>query len=93
MGGLLERWQYVYTKDTDAEGPINLLNGQPDQQGLGLFARFGFADKETNPVEWAISGGVGGRGLIPSRDNDNFGIGYYGAFHQRDRRGKFSPGL
>jgi porin len=24
-----------------------------------------------------VSGGIGGRGLIPSRDNDSFGIGYY----------------
>lgn len=40
-------------------------------------ASFGFADKETNPTEWAGSGGIGGRGLIPTRDNDTFGIGYY----------------
>ena len=33
--------------------------------------------RETNPVEWAVSGGIGGRGLIPTRDNDTFGIGYY----------------
>src|SRR5262249_8707395 len=46
-------------------------------KGIGLFARFGFADKDTNPVEWAVSGGVGGRGMIPSRDNDTFGLGYY----------------
>jgi porin len=25
----------------------------------------------------AVSGGIGGRGIIPSRDNDIFGIGYY----------------
>jgi len=56
---------------------IDLLNGQPDQQGVGLFARFGYADKDTSPTEWAVSGGVGGRGIIPSRDNDTFGIGYY----------------
>src|SRR5262249_49359948 len=52
-------------------------DGNPDRQGLGLFARFGFADKKTNPVKWAASGGVAGRGMIPSRDNDTFGIGYY----------------
>jgi porin len=69
-------WQYLYT-EPPANKPIDLLNGQPDQQGVGLFARFGFADKETNPIEWAASGGVGGRGLIPSRDNDTFGLGYY----------------
>jgi porin len=69
-------WQYLYTEQP-GNRPIDLLNGEPDQQGVGLFIRFGFADKDTNPIEWAVSGGIGGRGLIPTRDNDTFGIGYY----------------
>ena len=43
---------------------------------LGFFARFGIADKDTNPVEWSASGGLGGRGVIPYRDDDLFGAGY-----------------
>jgi hypothetical protein len=31
--------------------PIDLLDGEPDQQGVGFFVRFGFADKETNPTK------------------------------------------
>ena len=69
-------WQYLYIEEP-SKAPIDLLNGAPDQEGVGLFIRFGFADKETNPVEWAVSAGIGGRGLIPTRDNDTFGIGYY----------------
>jgi porin len=69
-------WQYLYIEEPN-KAPIDLLNGAPDRQGVGLFIRFGFADKDTNPVEWAVSAGVGGRGLIPVRDNDTFGIGYY----------------
>lgn len=69
-------WQYLFTCETERR-PINLLDGRPDEKGVGLFARFGVADKDTNPVEWAISGGVGGRGILPTRDNDTFGIGYY----------------
>jgi len=69
-------WQYVFTPEPE-EGPIDLLNRKADTQGIGLFSRVGFADKETNPVQWAVSGGVGGRGMIPSRDNDTFGLGYY----------------
>ena len=69
-------WQYVYIEEP-SKAPIDLLNGAPDQEGVGLFIRFGFADKETNPVECAVSAGIGGRGLIPTRDNDTFGIGYY----------------
>jgi porin len=68
-------WQYLYIEQL-GNRPIDLLNGEPDQQGVGFFMRFGIADKETNPLEWAVSGGIGGRGLIPTRDNDTFGIGY-----------------
>jgi porin len=69
-------WQYLFVEQPGSL-PIDLLDGEPDQQGLGFFVRFGFADKETSPTEWAVSGGIGGRGIIPSRDNDTFGIGYY----------------
>jgi porin len=69
-------WQYLYTASA-GDRPLELISGEPRQQGIGVFARFGFADQETNPVEWAVSGGIGGRGLLPSRDNDCFGLGYY----------------
>ena len=69
-------WQYLFTEHP-GNLPIDLLNGEPDQQGVGTFVRFGFSDKDTNPTEWAVSGGLGGRGVIPSRDNDTFGLGYY----------------
>lgn len=69
-------WQYVHAEE-EARGPMDLLNGKPDLQGVGVFWRLGFADDETNPVEWAISGGLGGRGMIPGRDNDTFGAGYF----------------
>jgi porin len=69
-------WQYLFTPEPEHH-PIDLLNGEPDQQGIGLFWRLGLADKKTNPIEWALSGGIGGRGMIPTRDNDTFGIGYY----------------
>ena len=69
-------WQYLYTAPPGTR-PLEQISGEPRQRGIGVFARFGFADKDTNPTEWAVSGGIGGRGLIPSRDNDCFGVGYY----------------
>ena len=69
-------WQYLYTEEP-SNLPIDVLNGEPDLQGIGFFIRFGFADRETNPLLWAVSGGIGGRGVVPFRDNDTFGIGYY----------------
>lgn len=69
-------WQYLHAEE-EAKGPIDLLDGKPDLQGIGLFWRIGFADDDTNPVEWSISGGLGGRGLFPRRDHDTFGAGYF----------------
>jgi porin len=69
-------WQYVYVKD-QSDAPINLNNGRPDRRGIGLFARAGGADDDVNPVNWDVSFGVGGRGMIGGRDNDWFGVGWY----------------
>ena len=41
------------------------------------FFPFRFRRQRNKPTLWAISGGIGGRGIIPFRDNDTFGIGYY----------------
>lgn len=69
-------WQYLFVEAHD-EAPINTADGKQDHQGLGLFLRVGFADEDTTPLNFAISGGLGAKGLIPSRDNDTCGIGYY----------------
>jgi porin len=71
----LSGWQYVYTPDKAPE-KINVADGKADLRGLGIFARFGFADEDTNPVDWSASGGLGGRGLIPGRDQDTWAIAF-----------------
>lgn len=68
-------WQYLWVKNP-SDTPINLTNGEPDRQGLGVFARAGIADQDTNPIEWSASLGIGGKGIIPGRDRDTFGVGY-----------------
>lgn len=57
--------QYLYTKP-----------GTKDQ-GFGLFGRFGVSDGTVNPVGQFYSLGVGGKGMIPTRDQDTFGVGCY----------------
>ncbi len=46
-------------------------------KGIGLFGRFGASEGNASPAQYIYSLGVGGKGLIPSRDLDRFGIGYY----------------
>lgn len=46
-------------------------------QGIGLFFRFGQGDERSNPIERFYSFGFGGKGVIPTRDEDTFGIGWY----------------
>jgi porin len=45
--------------------------------GVGLFGRFGASEGDPVPEQYFYSIGVGGKGMIPSRDFDRFGIGYY----------------
>ena len=68
-------WQYLIAEN--GSGSVDPRNGRQDLQGLGLFAQIGISDKDTNPVSWSISGGLSGRGSIPGRDADTWGVGYF----------------
>jgi porin len=57
--------QYLWTEECDPK------------QGVGVFGRFGWAREDVNPVNYFYSLGLGGKGVIPDRDKDTFGIGYY----------------
>ncbi len=57
--------QYLYTEEEDPT------------QGIGIFGRFGWARQDVNPVAHFYSIGMGGKGVIPERDNDTFGVGYF----------------
>lgn len=57
--------QYLYS---EAQDPT---------QGFGLFGRFGLAPTKGNPFQEFYSIGVGGKGSIPNRDYDTWGLGYY----------------
>ena len=70
-------WQYVQVFEGDTSKPINLGDGRADHRGWGVFLMAGLADEDTNPVQWSVAGGIGGRGLLSSRPNDSFGVGYF----------------
>jgi porin len=50
---------------------------QDPTQGFGIFFRAGVANPRTSPFQQFYSFGFGGKGIIPARDRDRFGIGYY----------------
>jgi len=57
--------QYLYTEPQDKT------------QGVGVFGNFSWVSDGTNPVTTFYSIGLGGKGIIPKRDQDRFGVGYY----------------
>jgi porin len=50
--------------------------GGDKTRGIGLFFTFGAADGETNPVKYSYAMGVGGKGVVPGRPRDTFGVGW-----------------
>ncbi|MEM9800004.1 MAG: carbohydrate porin [Planctomycetota bacterium] len=67
-------WQYLSVAP-GSDAAIDVTNSRIDRAGYGFFLRAGVADRDTNPVEWVVSGGIGGRGVVPGRDEDSVGIG------------------
>lgn len=58
-------YQYVYQPESGSE------------RGLGVFGRVGVSDEDTNPIPWFVGLGVGMKGLVPGRERDQAGIGYW----------------
>jgi porin len=65
-------WSFFYNFDQYLYEPK-----RGSGQGAGVFGRFGVSDGNPNPMHFFFSFGVGGKGIIPSRPLDRFGIGYY----------------
>lgn len=64
-GGRKEEFR-VATKDYAADRP-----------GMGVFYRFSLTPEDRNAFNTYLSGGIGGRGMIPGRPYDRFGVGSY----------------
>jgi porin len=55
-----------------------LYTTKPDgSQGIGIFGRIGFGDRNTDIIEQFYSFGIAGQGMLPGRDLDRYGIGFY----------------
>jgi len=64
-------WSVYYNFDQFLWSPT----GQPDK-GIGAFFRFGISDGIANPIKYAYNVGLGGKGIVPGRPADSFGIGW-----------------
>jgi porin len=45
-------------------------------RGVGVFFNFGASDGKANPVKYSYSMGIGGKGVVPGRPHDTFGVGW-----------------
>lgn len=45
-------------------------------RGIGLFFNFGATDGNPNPIKYTYLMGIGGKGVVPGRMHDSFGIGW-----------------
>jgi porin len=79
-------WAFTYNFDQ-----YLYEEAQDPAQGFGIFGRIGISDGKANPIHQFYSFGFGGKGLIPTRDRDRFGIGYYYMKISGDLRDTFPP--
>lgn len=49
--------------------------GDPNR-GIGLFFNFGASDGDANPIKYSYVMGIGGKGVVPGRPHDTFGVGW-----------------
>ena len=67
-----KRWYVAYSFDQYVYQPA-----ERPGEGFGLFGNVGVSDGNPNALRWSALFGVSGRGLIPGRGRDTWGVGYY----------------
>jgi len=77
-------WAVLYNFDQYLWSPDHA----PDR-GVGIFFRFGVTDGNPNPFKYGYNAGIGGKGVIPGRPRDSFGVGWSRVDFSRD----LLPGL
>jgi porin len=48
-----------------------------EERTWGVFGQFGLSDGEPNPIRFVANGGIAGASLIPGREYDRFGVGFF----------------
>jgi len=68
--------QYLYVSDSPEQVAADLKSGEVID-GIGVIGRFGFAPERTNIITRDASIALFAHGIIPTRNYDSFGVGYY----------------
>jgi porin len=63
--------------------------GGDQTRGIGMFFNFGASDGRANPIKYSFVTGVGGKGVVPGRPHDTFGVGWA----RTEVSGNFAPFL
>lgn len=66
-----DTWTVIYSFDQFFWHP-----GGDQKRGIGMFFNFGASDGDANPVKYSYSTGIGGKGVVPGRPHDTFGVGW-----------------
>lgn len=66
-----ETWAAVYSFEQYLWKPEN-----DTKRGLGTFVSLGMSDGQANPVKYSYALGVVGKGIVPGRPYDEFGLGW-----------------
>ncbi len=76
--------QYLYMPDGASGSKAHTTAFDIEPEGVGLFFRFGYTPEDRNPWNIFVSGGIGGRGVIPDRPLDRYGLGFFSMIESSD---------
>ena len=72
LAGTTHSWSIYYNFDQYLYEPK-----KGSGEGIGVFGRFGASDGNPNFMHFFYSLGIGGKGVIPGRERDRYGLGFY----------------
>jgi porin len=88
----LEQYLWKPKSAGDAKHGVRTKSLDYQEPGVGLYFRFGYTPEDRNPWNISVSGGLSGRGVIPSRPYDRMGFGVYGLIGSEDLEDKLIIG-
>ena len=53
------------------------VDARNPQRNIGVMSQWGYADPETSPYEWIANISLQAQGVVPGRELDSFGVGYF----------------